>query len=316
MDTIKIFNHGEFDTIRNELVNLLKVVKWNTINSNVTVSSTDTIDISDCIREILYKQFKNVRNIEVSSDISFIKYNRFNDTTITDDNMGYYLVIYLNRTKSLKTLIYPTLETVISSSDDIMFSKSLNFRFENTKREYKLVMCSISLIYKPSICRIQYDNNKYIDISDSQEGNNLCYCVITMDPHHLIDLETMCVLVDKSGKCLLVNEFYIRFRKNHIYNSFVDICMDHIFELPNTKELFTLCNDDGRNIAWDNDKLESGNNTWIPKTDDEYMFLSKLMNIAKFNNTKFDYYVLVGDTDPCTVFTFKVTKYYININYE
>lgn len=92
--------------------------------------------------------------------------------------------------------------------------------------------------------------------------------------------------------------------------------MDHIFELPNTKELFTLCNDDGRNIAWDNDKLESGNNTWIPKTDDEYMFLSKLMNIAKFNNTKFDYYVLVGDTDPCTVFTFKVTKYYININYE
>lgn len=58
MDTIKIFNHGEFDTIRNELVNLLKVVKWNTINSNVTVSSTDTIDISDCIREILYKQFK------------------------------------------------------------------------------------------------------------------------------------------------------------------------------------------------------------------------------------------------------------------
>ncbi|AEY72593.1 hypothetical protein VAC_DPP9_033 [Vaccinia virus] len=47
MDTIKIFNHGEFDTIRNELVNLLKVVKWNTINSNVTVSSTDTIDISE-----------------------------------------------------------------------------------------------------------------------------------------------------------------------------------------------------------------------------------------------------------------------------
>lgn len=59
--------------------------------------------------------------------------------------------------------------------------------------------------------------------------------------------------------------------------------MDHIFELPNTKELFTLRNDDGRNIAWDNDKLESGNNTWIPKTDDEYKFLSKLMNIAKFN---------------------------------
>lgn len=53
MDTIKIFNHGEFDTIRNELVNLLKVVKWNTINSNVTVSSTDTIDISDCIRDII-----------------------------------------------------------------------------------------------------------------------------------------------------------------------------------------------------------------------------------------------------------------------
>ncbi|ALF36178.1 NFkB inhibitor [Vaccinia virus] len=40
-----------------------------------------------------------------------------------------------------------------------MFSKSLNFRFENVKRDYKLVMCSI--------CRIQYDNNKYIDISDS-----------------------------------------------------------------------------------------------------------------------------------------------------
>ncbi|ABH08128.1 HSPV027b [Horsepox virus] len=66
MDTIKIFNHGAFDTIKNELVNLLKVVKWNTINSNVTVSSTDTINISDYIREILYKQFKNVRNIEVS----------------------------------------------------------------------------------------------------------------------------------------------------------------------------------------------------------------------------------------------------------
>ncbi|AEY74968.1 hypothetical protein VAC_DPP21_033 [Vaccinia virus] len=47
MDTIKIFNHGAFDTIKNELVNLLKVVKWNTINSNVTVSSTDTIDISE-----------------------------------------------------------------------------------------------------------------------------------------------------------------------------------------------------------------------------------------------------------------------------
>ncbi len=47
MDTIKIFNHGAFDTIRNELVNLLKVVKWNTINSNVTVSSTDTINISE-----------------------------------------------------------------------------------------------------------------------------------------------------------------------------------------------------------------------------------------------------------------------------
>ncbi|AUO38316.1 ankyrin-like protein [Vaccinia virus] len=31
MDTIKIFNHGEFDTIRNELVNLLKVVKCNGI---------------------------------------------------------------------------------------------------------------------------------------------------------------------------------------------------------------------------------------------------------------------------------------------
>ncbi|AEY73308.1 hypothetical protein VAC_DPP12_033 [Vaccinia virus] len=47
MDTIKIFNHGAFDTIKNELVNLLKVVKWNTINSNVTVSSTDTINISE-----------------------------------------------------------------------------------------------------------------------------------------------------------------------------------------------------------------------------------------------------------------------------
>ncbi|AAQ93118.1 VACCL3_032 [Vaccinia virus] len=135
-----------------------------------------------------------------------------------------------------------------------MFSKSLNFRFENVKRDYKLVMCSISLTYKPSICRIQYDNNKYLDISDSQECNNICYCVITMDPHHLIDLETICVLVDKSGKCLLVNEFYIRFRKNHIYNSFTDLCMDYIFELPNTKELFTLRNDDGRNIAWDNGK--------------------------------------------------------------
>ncbi|ALF05264.1 truncated NFkB inhibitor [Vaccinia virus] len=31
MDTIKIFNHGSFDTIKNELVNLLKVVKWNGI---------------------------------------------------------------------------------------------------------------------------------------------------------------------------------------------------------------------------------------------------------------------------------------------
>ncbi|AEY72831.1 hypothetical protein VAC_DPP10_033 [Vaccinia virus] len=56
MDTIKIFNHGAFDTIKNELVNLLKVVKCNGI----------IYRHNKYIREILYKQFKNVRNIEVS----------------------------------------------------------------------------------------------------------------------------------------------------------------------------------------------------------------------------------------------------------
>ncbi|QEQ49366.1 IL-1 receptor antagonist [Orthopoxvirus akhmetapox] len=311
MDTIKIFNHGEFDVVRNELANLLKSVKWNTINSNITVSSTDTIDISGCISEILYTQFKDVENIEVRSDISFIKYNRYN-CTLTRDDAEYYLVIRLYQSKSVKTIIFPTPETVISSSDDIMFSKSLNFRFENVKRDYKLVVCSVSLTYKPSICRIQY-NDKCIDISTRQEGNNLCYCVITMDPHHLIDLETMGVLVDRSGKCSIVNEFYTRFRKNHIYDSFADLCMGYIFELPDVEELFTLRNDDGRDIAWDDDnKLESCK-TWIPKTDDDYEFLSKLINIAKFRDTKFDYYVLVGDTDHCSVFTFKVTKYYLNL---
>ncbi|AFB76915.1 interleukin 1 receptor antagonist [Cotia virus SPAn232] len=321
MDSVKIFNRSKFDIIRNELRNISKVIKWNPINSNVSISSTETIDISRCISEVLYNQFKNVQNIEVSNSISFIKYSKYNnineyipDRRIINNDLEYCLVICLDNSTSVKTKIYPSYETTITSSEDIMFSKNLNFKFENINHGYKVVVCSVSITYKPSICRIQYGDRKYVDIGTDKKGNNLCFCVITMNPHHLIDLETVCVLVDRAGKCLIVNDFYIRFKKNSIYNTFTDLCMDYIFEIPESEELFTLHNEDGRNIAWDNDKLEKCYDTWVPKTDDDYDFLSKLMTVTtKYKNGKFDYYVLVGDTDPCTIFTFKVTKYYLNL---
>ncbi|AKJ93654.1 il-1 receptor antagonist [Raccoonpox virus] len=314
MGTVKIFNRGEFDDIRNDLVDLSKFIKWSTINSNISIYSTETIDISQSISEILYKKFKNVQNIEVSSGITFIKYNSLDtdnyELNLSDNDMEYYLVICLDKS-TIKTTICPTSDTTVTSSDDIMFSKTLDFRFSNLKRGYKIVVCSISITYKPSICKIQYNGN-YIDISTDQEGNNLCYCNVSMYPHHLIDLETMGVLVDRSGRCLLVDEFYYRFRKNKIYDSFIDLCMDHIFELS-TDELFTMRNEDGKNIAWDTNKLDTNCKTWIPRSEDDYEFLYKLMNL-KSKDHKFEYYVLVGDTDPCTIFTFKVTKYYLNID--
>ncbi|AOP31713.1 il-1 receptor antagonist [Volepox virus] len=317
MGTVKIFNRGEFDNIRNDLLDVLKFIKWNTINSNISISSTNTVDASISISEILYKQLKNVQRVEVSSGITFIKYNRFDsddyELKLSDNDMEYYLVICLDKLTTVKTIICPTSDTTVISSDDIMFSKTLDFRFSNLKRGYKIVVCSVSITYKPSICRIKYNDSKYIDIGTDQEGNNLCYCSITMDPHHLIDLETICVLVDRSGKCLVVDEFYYRFRKNKIYDSFTDLCMDHIFELSDTDELFTIHNADGKNIAWDTNKLDNNCKTWIPSSDDDYNFLYKLMNLKSKDN-KFEYYVLIGDTEPCTIFTFKVSKYYLNIN--
>ncbi|AOP31502.1 il-1 receptor antagonist [Skunkpox virus] len=317
MGNVKIFNRGEFDDIRSDLLDLLKFINWNTINSNISISSTETIDVSRSISEILYKQLKNVHNVEVSSGITFIKYNRFDtndyEVNISDNDMEYYLVICLDKSSTVKTIICPTSETTIISSEDIMFSKTLDFRFSNVKCGYKIVVCSVSISYKPSMCRIKYNDSKYIDISADQEGNNLCYCSITMDSHHLIDLETIGVLVDRSGKCLVVDEFYYRFRKNKIYDSFIDLCMDHIFELPDMDELLTLRNEDGKNIAWDTNKLDNNCKTWIPSSDDDYNFLYKLMNLKSKDN-KFEYYVLVGDTEPCTVLTFKVRKYYLNID--
>ncbi|ABD97578.1 unknown [Taterapox virus] len=61
------------------------------------------------------------------------------------------------------------------------------------------------------------------------------------------------------------------------------VCMDTIFDFSEARELFSLTNDDNRNIAWDTDKLDDDTDIWTPVTEDDYKFLSRLVLMQNLN---------------------------------
>ncbi|AEY73762.1 hypothetical protein VAC_DPP15_227 [Vaccinia virus] len=321
LQTIKLFNN-EFDCIRNDIRELFKHV---TDSDSIQLSMEDNSDIIENIRKILYRRLKNVECVDIDSTITFMKYDPNDDNKrtcsnwvpLTNNYMEYCLVIYLETPicgGKIK-LYHPTGN--IKSDKDIMFAKTLDFKSKKVLTGRKTIaVLDISVSYNRSMTTIHYNDDVDIDIHTDKNGKELCYCYITIDDHYLVDVETIGVIVNRSGKCLLVNNHLgIGIVKDkRISDSFGDVCMDTIFDFSEARELFSLTNDDNRNIAWDTDKLDDDTDIWTPVTENDYKFLSRLVLYAKSqSDTVFDYYVLTGDTEPPTVFIFKVTRFYFNM---
>ncbi|AXN74803.1 IL-1 receptor antagonist [Akhmeta virus] len=322
IQTIKLFNN-DFDCVRNEIRELFKYVTDST--SIIQHPIDDDSDIIENIRKILYRRLKNVECVDIDNTITFMKYNPDDNNNskrtcsnwvpLTSNYMEYCLVIYLeNPIYGGKIKVYQPTGN-IKSDKDIMFAKTLDFKSKKVITGHKTIaILDISISYMRSMMTIQYNDEVGIDIHTDKNGKELCYCYVTIEDHYLVDVETIGVIVDRSGKCLLVNNHLGIVKDKLISNSFSDVCMDTIFGFSEARELFTLTNDDNRNIAWGTDKLDANIDIWTPTTEDDYKFLSKLVLYAKSqSDTVFDYYVLTGDTEPPTVFNFKVTRFYFNM---
>ncbi|AST09419.1 IL-1 receptor antagonist [NY_014 poxvirus] len=309
--TIKIFDN-DFDDVRNILSILFNKVKG-------TLCINDNTEILEKIVKILSTNLKNVDSIDVDTTITFIRYNvgNLNNIKANEDSISncikYFLIIYLEKPLNGGNIeIYQDLALINAGTNDLLISKTLDCKFRKILQGRKVIaLFNVTVKYKHLIHKILY-NNIYIDIDTNKDGKDLCYCLMTVDDTYTVE-NNIGIIVNRSGKCLLVNKDNNIVRHKYISSNFSELCMNTILNFPEAKNLFSLTNEDNKNIAWDIDKLEHGIDMWTPKNEEDYTFLSNLMLYTKSNSNKFDYYILNGDSDPPILFTFKVTKYYFNM---
>ncbi|AST09217.1 IL-1 receptor antagonist [Murmansk poxvirus] len=309
--TIKIFD-SDFDDVRNSLSILFNKVKG-------TLCINDNSEILEKIVKILSTNLKNVDSIDIDTTITFIRYNvgYLNNIKANEDStsncMRYFLIIYLEKPlNGGKIEIYQDLALINAGTNDLLISRTLDYKSRKVLQGRKVIaLFNVTVKYKQLIHKILY-NNIYIDIDYNRDGKDLCYCLITVDDTYTVE-NNIGIIVNRSGKCLLVNKGDNIVRHTYISNNFSELCMNTILNFPEAKNIISLTNEDNKNIAWDTDKLEHSVDIWTPKNEEDYKFLSNLMMYTKSHSTTFDYYFLNGDSDPPTLFTFKVIKYYFNI---
>ncbi|AUI80569.1 hypothetical protein [White-tailed deer poxvirus] len=287
-------------------------------------------DIIEYIRHTLLNEFSNNKIIEkiiVDKHITFVKYDcgdYFDNHTDfvqlrSQDCAEYHLILYVQKPKNGgKTKIFLNDDTSISTKENVLFDKTLVHKSTPVKEGIKIVAL-INVIIKYKIADDILFTIPYLDrlitFHKSESNKDLCYCYIIIN-NHLAEVDNFGIILDRSGRCLLVNLYSKVIKKRIVDESFDDMCMEVAFNYQDIKEYFYyLRNEDNKNIAW-NTLSKVNKDMWCPMNNNDYTFLEEIVKHVtdKIINENINYYVLSGDCNSeIHYINFKIVKCYFSI---
>ncbi|AEN03590.1 IL-1 receptor antagonist [Yokapox virus] len=199
----------------------------------------DHDDIFSTIKSLLEKELvDNVLKIFVEDNFTFVKYEEggfFKKHTDfvklrAEDCLEYHLILYLEKpTSGGETAIYVD-DTKIITTNDVLFDKTLTHESLELKNGCKTVALFNVVIQYQQTDKILFSvpyNGTPVNFYNTEGDRELCYCVIE-PKHSIVAVCSLGVLLDRSGKCCILNTWAGVVDNHEIYDKFETLCMDEI----------------------------------------------------------------------------------------
>lgn len=345
---VKTFNDDYFNNVKKIIMDMIKYknIIWEeskvfdhekgieVINTNERQCKQYIIrglnDIFKVIRKKLLLSFEfpqKISDIILDNTITLIKYEKGDFFNTHRDFIHfkskncycYHLVLYLNNTsKGGNTNIHIKPNTIFSTKNDVLFDKTLNHSSDIiTDGEKNIALINVVIKYNSNndetIFKLPYlSENNHINFYEDEGNRKFCYCLVTVN-NYSTEVDTFGLILNRSGKCVLVNKYDDIITEKLIFENFDDMCMEISFSY-NDIIFDYLKNEDGKNIAWK--ALNSScDEIWYPKSKNDFDFLKDLVKYVNNNlKDKINYYVLTGNCNSeIHYINFNVVRCYFSI---